>query len=282
MNKNINEDKALGMLWGLVVGDCLGSPIQFTDKDGHPHITEMEPCQGFGTPPGYWTDDSSMAFCIAESFSRLGRYDLADIARNFVRWYDEGFWSSLPYSFDVGMATRRACRAIAASGSLKNGAEASQGNGSVMRLAPSYLMAWALGRPKILHEVSDLTHCSRRVRATVDRMAAIIDELAASGATTFTSQYATREECDNSGWCVSTVESALWALNTTSTFEEALIAAVNLGGDADSIGAVCGQLAGAKYGLSAIPERWLHAIKDHGRVDALFQKFLAALGTENI
>ncbi|MBP5543075.1 MAG: ADP-ribosylglycohydrolase family protein [Kiritimatiellae bacterium] len=86
----------------------------------------------------------------------------------------------------------------------------------------------------------------------------------------------------NSGWCVSTVESALWALNTTGTFEDALIAAVNLGGDADSIGAVCGQLAGAKYGLSAIPERWLHAIKDHGRVDALFQKFLAALGIENI
>ncbi len=272
-----NTDKALGTLWGLVVGDCLGSPIQFTGKDAHPWITEMVPCDNFGTPPGYWTDDSSMAFCVAESFARLGKYDRADIANNFVRWYRQGFWSSLDHSFDIGHATRVACRAIARDESLVNGEEHSQGNGSVMRLAPSWLMARALVRPEILHEVSDLTHCSRRVRATVDRMAAILDELAANGTTSAVSQFATREECNNSGWCVSTVESALWALNSTETFEDALVAAVNLGGDADSIGAVCGQLAGAKYGFSAIPERWLSAVKDRSVIDALFAQFMAVI-----
>ena len=272
------REKSLGLLWGLVVGDCLGSPIQFTGKDDHPWIAEMVPCETFGTPRGYWTDDSSMAFCVAESFARLGRYDRADVARNFVRWIDEGFWSSLPHAFDVGGATAAACRAIARTGSLENGEEASQGNGSVMRLAPSYLLARALDRPEILHEISDLTHRSRRVRETADRMAGVLDELFATGATTAVSRYASREECDNSGWCVSTVESALWALNSTSTFENALVAAVNLGGDADSIGAVCGQLAGAQYGFSAIPDRWLAAIKDRGRIDDLFDRFLAALG----
>ncbi len=272
-----DNDKSLGLLWGLVVGDCLGSPIQFTGKDDHPHVTEMVPCETFGTPPGYWTDDSSMAFCVAESVARLGRFDRSDVANNFVRWFRDGFWSSLPHAFDVGGATAAACRAIERTGSLENGAESSQGNGSVMRLAPSYLAARAFNRPEILHEVSDLTHRSRRVRAAVDRMAGVLDELLATGATTAVSHYASREECDNSGWCVSTVESALWALNATSNFEDALVAAVNLGGDADSIGAVCGQLAGAKYGLSAIPERWLEAIKDREKIDTLFARFLAAL-----
>ena len=86
------QERYMGMLWGLVVGDCLGSPIQFSDKDNHPFITEMEYCPVFKLPAGYWTDDSSMAFCVMESFSRLGKYDLADIAHNFVRWIDEGFW----------------------------------------------------------------------------------------------------------------------------------------------------------------------------------------------
>lgn len=274
-----NTEKSLGLFWGLVVGDCLGSPIQFTDRDGHPWITEMVPCDIFGTPPGYWTDDSSMAFCVAESFARLGQYDRADIANNFVRWYRKGFWSSLPHAFDIGHATREACRAIAQGGSLVNGEEHSQGNGSIMRFAPSYLIARALGRPEIIHEISDITHASRGVRRTCDRFAAILDELIATGETTAVSRYASREECNNSGWCVSTLESALWALNSTSSFEEALVAAVNLGGDADSIGAVCGQLAGAKYGFSAIPERWLAAISRRAKIDALFTAFNAALAS---
>jgi ADP-ribosyl-[dinitrogen reductase] hydrolase len=218
-----------------------------------------------------------MAFCVAESFARLGRYNRVDIARNFVRWHDEGFWSSLPHAFDVGHATHVACRAIARNGSFVNGEEESQGNGSIMRFAPSYLMARALDRPEIIHEVSDITHASSVVRKTCDRMASILDELFATGETTVVSHYSTREACDNSGWCVSTLESALWALNATDTFEEALVAAVNLGGDSDSIGAVCGQLAGAKYGYSAIPERWLAAIKDRAVINALFSQFMAAL-----
>ena len=278
MQTKIEKDKALGSLWGLLVGDCLGSPIQFTGKDAHPRITEMVACDIFGTPPGHWTDDGSMALCVVESVARLGRFDRADVGNNFVRWLRQGFLSSMPSAFDVGGATWRSVSAIEARGSLENGEESSQGNGSVMRLAPSWLAARAFGLPEILHECSDLTHRSWRVRETVDRMAGILDDLAATGATTAVSRYATRDEVDNSGWCVSTVEAALWALNSTDSFEDALVAAVNLGGDADSIGAVCGQLAGAKYGFSAIPERWLAAIKDRAKLADLFDRLLAALG----
>ena len=136
------RDRAKGMLWGLVVGDCLGSPVQFSCKDDHPWITEMMPCYTFCTPPGYWTDDSSMAMCIMDSYLSVGGYDLRDIGMSFWEWFEDGYLSSKDgQAFDVGCATCLACSAIGKEGSLVNGTEDSQGNGSIMRFAPSYLIA---------------------------------------------------------------------------------------------------------------------------------------------
>ena len=269
-----DRNKVKGMLWGLIVGDCFGSPIQFSSKDGHPWITEMVACPVFRLPPGYWTDDSSMAMCVMDSYVRNGGYDLKDIGDTFVRWLREGYLSSVEgRSFDVGGATWSSCDRIAR-GSLVNGSEDSQGNGSIMRFVPSYLIARKEGRPEILHEVSDLTHASARVREVVDRFAAVLDEHLDSKRTTARSEYTTREEVNNSGWTVSTLEAALWAFNTTESFEEGMIAAVNLGGDSDSIGAVYGQIAGAYYGFGAIPERWVKAVKTWQVVDGLIERFV--------
>ena len=270
----MDRNREKGMLWGLVLADAFGSPIQFSGKDSHPRITDMVPCPVFGLPAGYWTDDGSMALCVMDSYVRKDGYDLKDIGATFVRWYREGYLSSVEgRSFDVGMATASACHAIAR-GSLRNGKEGQEGNGSIMRFAPSYLIARREGRREILHEVSDLTHSSGRVREVVDRFAGVLDEHLAGTRTTAESAYKTREEVNNSGWAVSTLEAALWAFNTTGTFEDGLIAAVNLGGDSDSIGAVYGQLAGAFYGFDAIPRRWVEAVKDWRKVDALIDRFL--------
>ena len=276
----IDKDKAKGMLWGLVVGDCLGSPIQFTAKDGHPWITEMEVLPGVCPLPGYWTDDSSMAFCVMNSYITCGRYDLKDIANNFVKWYYDGFWSSVEgRSFDVGFATASACQAIRDCGSLVNGEEHSQGNGSIMRFAPSYLIAQGESDPrKVMHEVSDLTHASSVVRETIDRFAAILDDHLRGVRTGERSGYSSREEVNNSGWAVSTLNAALWAFETTKTFEDGMIAAVNLGGDADTIGAVYGQLAGAYYGFAAIPRRWIEKVKNTAVVENEINLFLAKVG----
>lgn len=262
-----------GMLWGLVVGDCLGSPVQFTEKDGHAYITDMVPCAHFNTPAGYWTDDASMAFCIMESFIQCGKYDLADIGKNFLAWYQHGFWSSLPYAFDVGGATASAMHGIA-HGSLVNGKESSQGNGSIMRFAPSYIMNLGNSDDAMLFEISDLTHASRAVRIVVKKMRCICDTHLCGRRTEILSPYRTREEVNNSGWAVSTLDAALWAFHTTDSFEDGLIAAVNLGGDADTIGAVYGQIAGAYYGFDAIPARWLAAVKDREKIDDLIERFL--------
>ena len=273
----MDRNKTKGMLWGLIVGDAFGSPIQFTGKDSHPWITEMEPCPVFNLPAGYWTDDGSMALCVMDSFVRKGGYDLADIGQTFVRWLHEGYLSSKDgQAFDVGGATYSAGLALRR-GSLVNGSEESQGNGSIMRFAPSYLIARALGRPEILHEVSDLTHASRRVRQVADRFASVLDEHMSGTRTAARSEYRTREEVNNSGWAVSTLEAALWAFNTTESFEDALVAAVNLGGDSDTIGAVCGQIAGAYYGFGSIPDRWVKAVKTWQKVDERIERFLDAL-----
>lgn len=271
------QTRLKGMLWGLVVGDCLGSPIQFSQKDKHPHITEMVYCPVFDTPPGYWTDDSSMAFCIMESYVQCGSYCLSDIGKQFLNWYIDGFWSSLPDAFDIGGATHLAMRGLAR-GMLKNGTEDSQGNGSIMRFAPSYIINLGQENDDILNEISDLTHCSGRVRQVVQRMRQVCDDHLTGQRTSLLSPYESRQEVNNSGWAVSTLDAALWAFHSTQTFEEGMIAAVNLGGDSDSIGAVYGQIAGAYYGYDAIPERWLAAIKDRSKIDDLITRFLDTKG----
>ena len=275
----MNKDRVKGMLWGLLVGDALGSPIQFSGKDSHPRITEMVECPVFRLPPGYWTDDGSMALCVMESYSRLGKYELKDIAANFVRWHDEGFLSSVEgRSFDVGFATASACSGLRR-GRYVNGSEDSQGNGSIMRFAPSYLIARHEGRPEIIHEVSDLTHSSARVREVCDRFAVILDEHLSGERTALASEYSSREAVNNSGWAVSTLEAALWAFQTTASFEDGMIAAVNLGGDSDTIGAVYGQLAGAYYGYEAIPPRWLDKMKDRIKLDEMINRFVSLIGS---
>lgn len=272
MCESEKKDRIRGMLWGLIVGDCLGSPVQFMNMDSFPKVTEMIPCGHFNTPAGCWTDDGAMALCIMESAVRCQKYDLEDIADNFIRWYDDGFCSSLDYSFDVGMATVMGICGLKR-GELCNGFEDSQGNGSIMRFAPSLLLD--NGDNRIIHEVSDLTHDSCKVRETIDLMAEICRTHLSGVKTPLQSEYSMREEVNNSGWAVSTLQAALWAFHTTDNFEEALIAAVNLGGDADTIGAVCGQIAGAYYGYSAIPERWLAVIKDREKLDNLINDFMA-------
>lgn len=279
----MDRNRVKGMLWGLIVGDALGSPIQFSGKDNHPWITEMVPCPVFGVPAGYWTDDGSMAMCVMDSFVRKGGYDLKDIGGTFVKWLEEGYLSSIEgRSFDVGGATYSSVKAVKR-GCLVNGSEESQGNGSIMRFAPSYLIARALDRAEIIHEVSDLTHASSAVRKVCDVLAEVLDgHLAGRRTTRGPGRELARSDVPNSGWSVESLAAALWAFNTTTSFEEGLVAAVNLGGDSDSIGAVFGQIAGAYYGFDAIPHRWVNQIKTFDEVDKLISAFISTLEQERV
>ena len=222
-----------------------------------------------------------MTMCVMDSFTRKKGYDLADIGATFVKWLFEGYLSSMDgQAFDVGNATTSSVMAIN-SGSLVNGEESSQGNGSIMRFAPSYLIARALKRPEIIHEVSDLTHASQAVRKVCDEFADVLDEHLAGRRTTHgPSKALDRADVPNSGWSVSSLQAALWAFNTTTSFEEGLITAVNLGGDSDTIGAIYGQIAGAYYGFEAIPERWVKGVKSSDDVNTFIMSFISSLECE--
>jgi ADP-ribosyl-[dinitrogen reductase] hydrolase len=167
-----------------------------------------------------------------------------------------------------------------------NGGEATQGNGSLMRLSPTALM---LKTPQAVAEVSDITHASSVVRECAATLADLIRRFVFKSEDVCKDEvrgryvsadndgrlvFADRSKVRNGGHAPDTLDSALWAFLSTETFEDALVQAVNNGHDADSVGAVCGQIAGAFYGFSAIPERWVRRVKDFGKVDALVEKFL--------
>ena len=275
------RDRAKGALWGLVIGDCFGSPVEFRSRTDHKWINQMEPCPHWNLPKGYWTDDSSMAFCIVQAFIDHPRcFKPEHVAKNFAKWMLHGEWSCTDNAFDVGTSCRNGIWGYVHDKLLKNGNEYSQGNGGIMRFAPSWFIARKLFSTKdeqiaLMHDLNDITHNSSVARKSVATLAEVFDEHIVEGRRTAIETTAKDwRTANNSGWCVSTLDTALWAFSTTHNFRDALVAAVNLGGDADTIGAVCGQIAGSYYGYSAIPRKWLEAVKDWQKVEALIENFL--------
>ncbi len=290
--KDMNDDilnNYKGSMLGLAVGDALGSTLEFMEKDdledGYIH-SEIIGQGKLNLAKGEWTDDTSMALCLAQSLIDKKGFDANDQMEKYTRWYENGYMSPKNKCVDIGMGTLRAL------GTYKrtqdpygfNDTE-SLGNGSIMRLAPVTLYF----HPDInsaldySEESSKPTHpgnlCLQSCRAlsliifkaiegeTKDKILNI-ETPEEFGITDFEvinllkGGYKSKneDEINNSGFVLTTLEAALWCFYHTDNFEDALIKAVNLCGDADTIGAVCGQIAGAYYGYDAIPERWLESI----------------------
>ena len=273
-------DRARGAFLGLAVGDALGTTIEFKPRDTYPRQTEMTGGGPFHLEPGQWTDDTSMAVALADSLIGHGSFDPQDVMQRFVRWWKEGTYSPTGKCFDIGNATSAALGRFTRTGKPFAGstAESAAGNGSLMRLAP--IVLHALHDPEALRhlaaEQSRTTHGAPQAveacvffadllrRAILGEPKATLLEpgqwdghpaMAAVAAGGWRNR--PREEISSSGYVIHTLEAALWAVHGTDSFEEAVVLAVNLGDDADTVGAVTGQLAGALYGYSRIPERWL-------------------------
>ena len=222
-----------------------------------------------------------MAFCIMQAFiDHPGCFKPEHVAKNFVKWMLHGEWSCTGEAFDVGMSCHGGIWKYVHDKTLKNGNEHQQGNGGIMRFAPSWFIARKLFATKdeqmaLMHDINDITHNSSVARKTITTLAKVFDEhIAAGRRTAIETSTSDWKTANNSGWCVSTLDTALWAFNTTNNFRDALVAAVNLGGDADTIGVVCGQIAGSYYGFSSIPKKWLTDVKDWEQLDAFIDRFL--------
>ena len=297
-------DRAYGAMLGLAIGDALGAPLEFSRRDSLPVVSELIGGGPFGLRAGEWTDDMSMALCLADSLIANGGLNDHDLLDRFLRWWKEGENSVTGRCFDIGNATRFALeryqrlRSPAGSGPRE---ARHAGNGSIMRLAPAAIFAAPdeeLARALAAGQ-SEATHANDQTCAASELLATLLveamsgrpkEEVLASRLTFGTVETMdiaagtwvgkSRDEIHSSGYVLDTLEAALWCVQRTSTFEEALILAVNLGDDSDTVGAVTGQLAGALYGRSAIPERWLQKLawREHieERVSALLQAGSAA------
>ena len=282
-------DRARGALLGLVVGDALGTTLEFTRRRQTSGHTEMIGGGPFHLAPGQWTDDTSMALALGDSLIAHGGFNATDLMDRFVRWWQAGEYSCTGRCFDIGVTTRLALVRYVADGNPCAGStdEHAAGNGSLMRLAPVVLHALhdeaELGR--IAAAQSRTTHAApQAVEACVWFAAllrrAILGEAKAGlltpgghdghpairGIAAGDWRALTRRTVSSSGYVVHTLQAALWAVEQTDSFEQALVLAVNLGDDSDTVGAVTGQLAGAIYGQGGIPERWLAPIAWKDRI----------------
>ncbi len=292
------RDRALGALLGLAVGDALGTTLEFKARDLLPHHTEMTGGGTFRLQPGQWTDDTAMALALAASLDERGRLDPQDLMERFVAWRQRGEYSCTGDCFDIGNATSAALDRFLRTGEPFAGStsERSAGNGSIMRLAPAILFAIgdAEMTTRLAIDQGRTTHAAPQAVEACAFMAGLMRETILGGNRTSldTSTWAghadwkpfahqawrskERHEIHSSGFVVATLEAALWSVWRTETFEDAVVLAVNLGDDADTVGAVTGQIAGALYGLSAIPERWLRPLAWRDRLEALGDRLLEA------
>jgi ADP-ribosylglycohydrolase len=281
-------DRYRGALLGLAAGDALGTTLEFKPPGTFAPITDMVGGGLFNLAPGQWTDDTSMALCLAESLIESNGFDPIDQLSRYVRWKRHGHHSSTGKCFDIGGTVLSALArferySLPWSGSTD---EYSAGNGSIMRLAPVPLyfandpevaIARAADSSRTTHGAREAIDACRYLAGLIigalqdrskndllaplftpvaglwDRepLAPKINDIAAGS-------FLRREppQIKGSGYVVRSLEAALWAFAKSTSFEHGALLAVNLGDDADTTGAVYGQLAGAYYGVVGIPERW--------------------------
>lgn len=274
------EDRAVGALLGLAVGDAVGTTLEFTARDARPPLTDMVGGGPFELQPGQWTDDTAMALALGYSLAENGVFDPEDCMARFVDWYRSGTYSCTGTCFDIGMATRTALRQFERDGNPFAGSPdpLSAGNGSLMRLSP--IAIWGAHRGEevaadFARRQSSLTHAAQECQAACEGFAIlmvrailgtsrsdILAPFAFGGpprvAEVFAGSWRTksRDLISSSGYVVHSLEAALWSVGNTGSFEEAILLAANLADDADTVAAITGQLAGALYGASGIPEHW--------------------------
>lgn len=292
-----------GSLVGLAVGDALGSTVEF-EKPGCAVPKNLVGGGPFRLKAGEWTDDTSQALCLAESLIARRAFDPADAMGRLYRWMTVGHLSVNGKCFDIGPSTSASLRAFAATGDPYQGRPDRDTNGAIMRLAPVPLAL--AGHPKeALRAAEDsvrMTHGGRHAIAAGRYLAGMIvgaiggdDPFTPNGddglycpvgvhrpafVLTLTEEVKAsargHHPYPRGGFeALECFDAALWAVRGAKDFESAVSRAVGLGLDADTTGAVAGQLAGAIWGHHAIPGRWLNKLAWHDRIvgvaEALFE-----------
>jgi ADP-ribosyl-[dinitrogen reductase] hydrolase len=281
-------DRYRGALLGLAAGDALGTTLEFRHPGTFKPLIDIVGGGPFNLEPGQWTDDTSMALCLAESLLERNGFDPVDQLQRYVRWFRQGHHSSTGSCFDIGNTVRDALRRFERTGGAWCGSTDphAAGNGSLMRLAPIPLffmrdpetaIARAADSSRTTHGAAEAVDACRYYTGLIigalqgvakgdllapmftpvsgsweqEPLAPKIDEVARGS-------FLRKDppEIRGTGYVVSSMEAALWAFARSTDFRDGALLAVNLGDDADTTGAIYGQLAGAFYGVESIPENW--------------------------
>jgi len=303
-------------MFGLVVGDALGVPVEFKSRD-YLRKFPVKDMLAYGVhhqPLGTWSDDSSLTLCLAESL--CNGYDLNDIAQKFLQWFNAQVWTPHGKVFDIGIATSEAIKMIkhGADPVLCGGAsEMDNGNGSLMRILP--LLFYLQGEKDLkvvyqrVNEVSSITHAHfRSVFACFIYIVYGLELLKGNDKREayFNAQFKLKNfianndfeqkeidlfkrvllndistvpesEIYSSGYVLHSLEASLWCTLNTESYEDAVLKAVNLGDDTDTTGAITGGLAGLIYGFESIPENWVNSIVKKIEIDNLCEEMNSAL-----
>jgi ADP-ribosylglycohydrolase len=298
------------LLLGVAAGDALGVPAEFRPR-GSFHVTGM---QGYGShnqPPGTWSDDTSLALCLADSLSR--GFNPADIARNFLLWYEHGVFTAHGNVFDIGRTTAKAIRNLKAGTAPEKagGSNANEnGNGGLMRIAP--LVFYIAGKPEaerfaVTKTATAITHaheCSvaasfiyleylLRLLGGMEKTAAYAElrngfrdgspRVGDDTLSKFTRvlrddiRALPKTSIRSGGFVIDTLEAAFWCFLTTDNYRDAVLKAVNLGDDTDTTAAVTGGLAGLYYGLDAIPSDWRETLAARADICRIAENMAAGL-----
>lgn len=293
------RDRARGCLLGLAAGDAVGATVEFKPRGSFTPLTDMVGGGPFGLQPCQWTDDTSMALCLGYSLDECQGFDARDQMTRYVRWWREGYLSSTGHCFDIGVTVSGALRKFQHTGDPFAGSTDPHkaGNGCIMRLAPIPLFyypqidlaeQYAAESARTTHGAVECLDASRLLARMLVRalMGASRDEILSGDAATFQGApkiaaiahgvYRDKPASDihGSGYVVDCLEAALWCFDRTNTFAEAVLLAANLGDDADTTAAVCGQIAGAYYGATGIPATWRAKLTMETEIEALAERLV--------
>lgn len=299
-----SRDKYTGCLLGLACADAVGTTVEFSPRGSFTLLTDMVGGGPFGLQAGEWTDDTSMALCLAHSLVACQGFNADDQMNRYCDWMNHGTLSSNGRCFDIGNTVRLALQAFERSGNPFSGSTNpnSAGNGSIMRLGP-VPMFYSPDVTAVIHfsgESSRTTHGAAECVAACELFGVMLHlALTGSSKAEILRQtlyqptlpkiqaiaqgsyfHKTDAEIRGSGYVVDSLEAALFCFYETESFETAVLMAANLGDDADTTAAVCGQLAGAYYGQTGIPTSWLDKLAMRKEIGGLALQLLAHSGRD--
>lgn len=291
-------DRGAGSLLGLAVGDAVGATLEFRRRDSYEPLTDMVGGGPFHLRRGEWTDDTAMALALADSLIENDGLDEADLLARFCDWQDNGAYSCTGVCFDIGTVTSRALSKWRRTGNMSGPTEPNTaGNGSLMRLAPVAIRYWndADRREDAAARQSRTTHGAAEAVDACIAYADIIAEAIAGQPReavlrpqdgSFAEKISAiiggswkgklRSAIGSSGYVAHSLEAALWCIDKTGNFRDAVLLAANLGDDADTTAAITGQLAGALYGMSGIPSDWLRQVAWRERIETMAHDLVRA------